>query len=69
MKIRRLWQPQHPVFWLMVVFNILSSLCAWALRSVSLPYPLMLVIALVAMGNVAGGLWCAWWLMATERTR
>ena len=30
MKLARLWQPRSPLFWLMVGFNVLSSLCAWA---------------------------------------
>jgi hypothetical protein len=66
MKLQRLWQPAHPMFWLMVVFNVLSSVCAWALRAVALPYPVMLFIALVALGNVAGGLLCAWRLLQDE---
>ncbi len=51
---------------MMVAFNVLSSVCAWALRAVALPYPVMLFIALVALGNVAGGLWCAWCLLQGE---
>jgi hypothetical protein len=66
MKLQRLWQPAHPMFWLMVVFNVLSSVCAWALRAVALPYPVMLFIALVALGNVVGGLVCAWQLLQGE---
>ena len=66
MKLQRLWQPTHPMFWLMVVFNVLSSVCAWALRAMALPYPVMLLIALVALGNVVGGLWCAWFLLRNE---
>ncbi|MFM8898456.1 MAG: hypothetical protein ACKOF9_00675 [Burkholderiales bacterium] len=66
MKLQRLWQPTHPMFWLMVAFNVLSSVCAWALRAVELPYPVMLFIALVALGNVVGGLWCAWYLLKSE---
>ncbi len=29
---RRLWRPSHPLFWLMLFFNVLSSLGAWAMR-------------------------------------
>jgi 4-hydroxybenzoate polyprenyltransferase len=67
MNLKSLWQPHHPVFWLMVVFNILSSVCAWALRNMALPYPVMLLIGLVALCNVAGGLWCAWLLLQKKR--
>ncbi len=66
MKLQRLWQPTSPVFWMMVAFNVLSSVGAWVLRAVALPYPVMLFVALVALGNVAGGLWCAWRLLQGE---
>ncbi len=69
MKLQRLWQPTHRLFWLMVTFNLLSSVCAWTLRAVALPYPVMLLIALVAIGNVLGGLWCAWSLLGHEPQR
>ena len=65
MKLQRLWQPRHPIFWLLVVFNLLSSVCAWVLRSFSMPYPLMLSVAGLALGNVVFGLWCAWRLVNT----
>ena len=67
MKWSRLWQPRHPAFWLMLAFNLLSSLLAWVLRSVVLPLPLLLLLALVALGNVALGLWAAWLLLKTPR--
>jgi hypothetical protein len=66
MKLQRLWQPTSPVFWMMVAFNVLSSVGAWVLRAFALPYPLMLLIALIALGNVAGGLWCAWHLLTDK---
>jgi hypothetical protein len=66
MKLQRLWQPASPVFWMMVTFNVLSSAGAWALRAVALPYPVMLLIAIVTLGNVAGGLWCAWYLVSAK---
>jgi hypothetical protein len=65
MKLQRLWQPRNPIFWLMVVFNLLSSVCAWVLRSIVLPYPVMLLVTLLALGNVVFGLWCAWRLVST----
>ena len=66
MKLKRLWQPTSLVFWLMVAFNVLSSVGAWVLRAVALPYPLMLFIALISLGNVVGGLWCAWSLIQDD---
>ena len=45
---------------------MLSSVGAWVLRAVALPYPLMLFIALISLGNVVGGLWCAWSLIQDD---
>jgi hypothetical protein len=66
MKLKRLWQPTSLVFWLMVAFNVLSSLGTWVLRTIALPYPLMLLIALISLGNAVGGLWCAWSLVQDD---
>jgi 4-hydroxybenzoate polyprenyltransferase len=43
---RRLWRPAHPLFWLMLMFNVLSSLGAWALR----------ILPLSDLGNALLGL-------------
>ena len=36
MTLSRLWQPRRGLFWVMVAFNVLSSLGAWALRALPL---------------------------------
>ncbi|WP_418317125.1 hypothetical protein [Piscinibacter sakaiensis] len=66
MKWRRLWQPRSGMFWLMIVFNVLSSLCAWALRTLPLTDGAKLVLALVALMNVGFGLLAAWQLLRSE---
>lgn len=63
MKLSRLWRPRHPLFWLMVLFNLLSSACSWALRSLPLTEAAMWLIAAAALGNMGFGLWCAWRLV------
>ena len=62
-KLRRLWQPTNPLFWMMLGFNVLSSLCTWALRALPRNSVGLLVIAGVALLNVACGLLAAWKLM------
>lgn len=62
-KLRRLWQPAHPLFWMMVAFNALSSLCTWALRALPLNTLGLLVVGTIALANVAAGLLAAWKLM------
>ena len=54
--LRRLWRPRHPLFWLFVVFNGLSSAAAWAMRAVPEGSPAFWMLALLALGNVAAGL-------------
>ncbi len=66
MNWRRLWQPRSGLFWLMLAFNGLSSLCAWALRTLPLSAVGHLLLAAVALLNVVFGLWAAWQLLRTE---
>ncbi len=66
MKWSRLWQPRSGLFWLMLVFNALSSLCAWALRTLPLSVGVQWLVALVALLNVAFGLLAAWQLLRSD---
>ena len=63
MKLARLWQPRSPLFWQMVGFNALSSLCAWALRSLPLNTAGMLLVGVTAMLNCGFGLLATWRLL------
>ena len=62
-KLSRLWQPRRGLFWVMVAFNGLSSLGAWALRSLPLEGAVFAVVALLSLMNCAGGLLAAWRLV------
>lgn len=66
MKLTRLWQPRRGLFWVMVAFNALSSLGAWALRALPLEAALFAAVALLSLLNCAGGLWAAWRLVTEE---
>ena len=63
MKLSRLWKPRRWLFWVMVAFNGLSSLGAWALRSLPLEGAVFAVVALLSLMNCAGGLLAAWRLV------
>ncbi len=63
MKWQRLWQPQRLLFWQMVIFNILSSVCSWALRALPLNGIGLAVVGAVALANVGFGLVAAWALL------
>ena len=56
MKLGRLYQPRNPAFWLMVVFNLLSTLLAWVARTYELAPAASLVLAGVAIANALIGL-------------
>ena len=63
MKLSRLWQPRTLLFWQMVGFNLLSSLCAWALRTLPLNTAGMLLVGAAALLNCGFGLLATWRLL------
>jgi hypothetical protein len=63
---KRLWQPRNPMFWMMVGFNVLSSVCTWAMRALPLNTVGLLLLAFVALLNVGCGLLAAWTLLRNE---
>ena len=62
-KWRRLWQPRRLLFWQMLVFNMLSSVCSWALRALPLSGAGMALVSVIALANVGFGLLAAWALL------
>jgi hypothetical protein len=66
MKLARLWQPGRLLFWQMVFFNVMSSVCAWALRSLPLNGIGLALIAFVALLNCGFGLAAAWMLVRDD---
>jgi hypothetical protein len=66
MKLRRLWQPANPLFWLMLLFNGLSSLCGWLMRTLPLSDLGLVLLALLALANVGFGLVAAWRLVRED---
>ena len=63
MKLSRLWQPRRLLFWQMILFNALSSVCTYAMRAYPLNTTGLLLLALVALLNVGFGLLAAWVLV------
>ena len=69
MKLKRLWQPGTLLFWQMVVFNILSSVCGWALRALrALPLNTtgLLLIGTLGLLNCGLGMLAMWRLLRDE---
>jgi hypothetical protein len=62
-RLRRLWQPGRLLFWQFVFFNLMSSACAWALRTLPLNTVGLLLLGFVGLFNAVLGLWAAWMLV------
>lgn len=67
LKPSRLFQPRNPLFWVMMILNVLSAVLAWLLRSTSLTPLAMFAIGLFALANAALGIMIALRLMREER--
>jgi len=63
-RLKRLWQPRNPLFWLMLVFNLLSSTMAWFLHLAQPVGALLLVVTLLALVNALAGMVLLWRLWA-----
>jgi hypothetical protein len=63
MKLSRLYQPDNPLFWLLVVLNLLSTGITYILRSQDLATSITLVLAAFALANFAIGIRIALQLM------
>ena len=66
MKLSRLWQPHRLLFWQMIMFNVLSSVCTYAMRALPLNTVGLLLVGGVALLNVGFGLVAAWALVRDE---
>jgi hypothetical protein len=62
-KIFRLYQPRNPLFWLMVVLNLLSVVLGWITHKHALGTVASLIIAAFAVGNAVLGTFLAWRLL------
>lgn len=61
-RLRRLWQPHNGLFWLMLLFNGLSSSMAWYLHLAQPSGVLLLLLTLLALANAAAGMLLLWLL-------
>jgi hypothetical protein len=68
-KLSRLWQPRRGLFWQMLFFNVMSSVCTYAMRAYPLNTAGLLLVGFIALLNVFFGLAAAWLLMRDEPPR
>lgn len=64
MKLSRLVQPRNPLFWMLLLLNLLSSAISYVLQRHDLTATVSTVLAAFAFGNVAIGVVIALRLMA-----
>lgn len=65
-RLRRLWQPRNPLFWMMLAFNVLSSVLGWMMRTLPLNGLGLTLVGAMALGNVLMGLLAAWRLVRED---
>ncbi|PPE67804.1 hypothetical protein [Caldimonas caldifontis] len=63
MKLSRIFQPRNPLFWLMLAFSVLSSVCAWALRAMPLTTLGLVLVGSVGLANALISLALTWRLI------
>lgn len=69
MKLLRIYQPRNPLFWLMLVLNVLSYALAWIVQNRALNTLGMLFVGGFALVNALLGMWLLWRLMQTAPVR
>ena len=63
LKISRLYQPRNPLFWMMVVLNLLSTALVWLIQTTPLATFGLIVVGVFALGNAVLGAFLAWRLV------
>ena len=62
-KLVRLYQPRNPLFWIMVVLNVLSAILGWMTHSYPLGVVASVLVVVFAVGNALLGSFLMWRLL------
>ena len=68
MKLLNIYQPRNPLFWMMLVLNVLSYALVWIVQNRSLDTLGMLLVGGFALVNAILGMWLLWRLAQTTST-
>jgi len=60
LKISRIYQPRNPLFWIMVVLNLLSTALVWLTQNAPLATFGLIVVGVFALGNAVLGTYLMW---------
>jgi Na+/melibiose symporter-like transporter len=66
MKLSRLFQPRNPLFWLILMLNVLSAGLAWVVQYRQLNGLAAFLVLFFALGNAMIGSWLTWRLIRDE---
>ena len=66
MKLSRIYQPRNPLFWLMVIINLLSTALAWVARSYELAPLQATLVSVMAVANALAGIFLMFRLIRDE---
>lgn len=66
MRLSRLIQPRNPLFWLLLMLNLLSVAISHLLQTRELPVLLRGGLGVFALANLLLGMWIGWRLMADK---
>jgi hypothetical protein len=60
MKFSRLFQPRNPLFWLIMMLNVLTAMLAWVAQTKPLDGFGLLLVGSFALCNMLLGMWLTW---------
>ncbi len=65
-KWARLFQPRHPLFWMIMALNGLSAVLSWIVQSKPLNNLGLGLVLLFLIGNAVVSMWLGWRLLREE---
>ncbi len=65
-KWSRLFQPRHPLFWMIMALNGLSAMLSWIVQSKPLNTLGLGLVLLFLLGNALVSMWLGWRLLREE---
>jgi len=66
LKWSRLFQPRHPLFWMLMALNALSAMLSWIVQTKPLNTLGLALVALFLLGNAVVSMWLGWRLLREE---
>jgi len=65
-KWSRLFQPRHPLFWMIMALNGLSAMLSWIVQSKPLNTLGLVLVMIFLLGNALVSMWLGWRLLREE---